>query len=180
VPPPRIRAEHGNGIDNILTFMSGVSPKQGGIRIDAVPLDDADAMRLRAAARVETNAAVGYHSDHAPTLTQSMVRVHFLVRNAAGVAVACGSLVDAPDGVLEIRGLYIRRDARADHYAGDTLLDALEAHASAAGAPAIVWEIAPQMRLPITMMTRRGYVHIANWGPYVGVADSVCFAKPLV
>lgn len=148
-------------------------------RVLDVPFDDEDAIRLRAAARIEANGAVGYHSDHAPALTAAMVRAHLVVRDADGMAAGCGALVDAPDGVLEIRGLYVRRDAREARIVGNALLDAIEARAAELGAPAVVWECPPQMHVPIGRMTGRGYNRIANWGIYAPFADSYCFAKIL-
>lgn len=160
--------------------MTDVHRGTTGPRVTETPFDHEDAVRLRAVGRIEMNAAVGYASDHAPTLTADLVRAHFLVRDGSGAASACGALVDAPDGVLELRGLYVRRDVRDDMIAGSALLDAVEVRAQELGAPAIVWECAPQMELPISRMTGRGYARIANFGPYVGHADSACFAKVLV
>jgi putative acetyltransferase len=148
-------------------------------RVTDVAFGDEDAVRLRAAARIEANGAVGYDSDHAPVLSVDIVRAHLLVRDADGLAAGVGALVDAPDGVMEIRGLYVRREVRDARIAGNALLDALESRAAQLGAPAVVWECPPQLATPIERMTARGYARIANWGPYEPFSDTFCFAKVL-
>lgn len=159
--------------------MTDAVPAPARPRVSDTPFDAEEAVRLRAVARIEIDGIVGYRSDHAPALTADMVRAHFLVRDSDGLAAGCGALVDAPDGVFELRGLFVRRDARDARVAGTALLEALEERAVALGSPALVWECPPQMEFPIARMTGRGYVRIANWGPYAPFTDTHCFAKVL-
>jgi hypothetical protein len=150
---------------------------EAGMTVMDIPFMHEDAVRMRAASRMEMDAAAGRPSDPAPAVVEQDVITHQLVRLADGTPVACGALVPAPDGVVEIRGLYVRREVRDARQAGNLLLDSLEAAAVRDGSPAVLWECPDHMDVPIAAMTARGYRRIANWGPYVANFRSACFAK---
>lgn len=144
--------------------------------VDVTPFDSEDAMRLRAAARVETDGIVGQRSDFGTELSAPMLAAHFVAHDRFGTPLGCGGLASVGDGVYEIRRLYVRSDMRT-HGVGSEILRRLEIVASELGAPAVVYETAPQMLRALEFFDRRGYHRIALWGPYVQSPFSVALAK---
>jgi GNAT superfamily N-acetyltransferase len=149
-----------------------------GVRIVHEAFDVEDAQRLRAAARVETDHAVGMRSDVGLPLVAAMVAVHIVARDHFGVALGCAGLVAAGDGVYEIRRLYVRPDVR-EHGIGGMMVRELETSARELGAPALVIETASILTHVIESLERKGFSRIAPFGPYAGNPGSVCLAKTL-
>lgn len=140
------------------------------------PFDTEDAVRLRAVARLETDGIVGTRSDVGVALTAAMLPTHLVARDTFGTALGCGGIVAAGNGIYEIRRLFVRAGAR--HLGvGEKLLAELEYAARELGAPAIVYETAPQMTDTVRFFQRHGYQQIAPWGAYATSPHSICVGK---
>jgi putative acetyltransferase len=142
------------------------------------PFDSPDAQRLRAVARIEVDAMYKGYPDLGAALTVSSVAANFVARDAAGVPLGCGALVEVNDGVMEIRRMYVRSEARGTGVA-TALLRAIENAGRELGAPALVYETGVQQTRTIRFYEREGFYRIAPYGPYGENPLSVCLAKPL-
>lgn len=104
----------------------------------------------------------------------------FLLALEAGTAVGCGALRPYADRaglrIAEIKRMYAARGGRG---IGSALLAALEQRARAAGFDAIWLETRAVNQRAVDFYLRHGYAIIANYGPYVGRAEAVCFEKRL-
>ncbi|KPG78322.1 GNAT family N-acetyltransferase [Frigoribacterium sp. RIT-PI-h] len=152
--------------------------------ITATPFDHPDADRLRRAQRVELDARYG-SDDHEPGTPPSAVDVPvFLVARADdGRAIACGGLRPLADTVLgpatvEVKRMSVAPDARGSGGAV-AVLRALEDAARDLGTRRIVLETGILQPDAIRFYEREGYESIPLFGPYVGSAESVCFAREL-
>ncbi|KQO62902.1 GNAT family N-acetyltransferase [Curtobacterium sp. Leaf261] len=152
--------------------------ENGVVSIEAEPFDSPDSVRLRAVARLEVDALYHGYPDHGAPLTTDSAVVNVVARDADGVPLGCGALVAVADGVLEVRRMFVRSEARGAGV-GAALLRALEEAASEFGAPAIVHETGIQQTGAIRFSEREGFIRIAPFGPYAANPLSICFAKVL-
>lgn len=148
----------------------------GPIRVTNEPFTSEDAVRLRAAARIDVDGRAGRHTDVGTPLVDAMMAVHVIARDALGTPLGCGGLVSVGEGVYEIRRLFVRSEARKGG-AGAAILQELEQQARELGAPAIVYETENTMTDMIGFLEHRGYGRIASWGAYAANPGSVCLAK---
>lgn len=142
------------------------------------PFDSPDAQRLRAAQRIEIDAAYGYDTEPGDKPTADDMLVFFIARDQSGAPVGCGGLRMVADGVPEVKRMYVRTDYRGTGVAAQ-LLRRLEEAALALEAPAIVLETGTEQRAAIRFYEREGYHRIANFGPYADAPLSACYAKVL-
>ena len=92
--------------------------------------------------------------------------------------VACGAFREFEAGTVEIKRMYTRPESRG-HGLATKVLQALEAWAAELSYKKCVLETGRRQPEAIALYTRNGYEPIANYGPYAGVENSVCFAKML-
>ncbi|PZF57969.1 GNAT family N-acetyltransferase [Curtobacterium sp. MCBD17_034] len=140
--------------------------------------DAPDAVRLRAAQRIEIDGTYGRDTEPGEKPTAESIAVFFVARDTHGAPLGCGGLRVVEDGVVEIKRMYVRSEARGTGVAA-ALLAQLEVAARALGAPALVLETGTEQRRAIHFYEREGFTRIANFGPYVGAPLSVCYAKVL-
>jgi GNAT superfamily N-acetyltransferase len=150
----------------------------GIVSIQAEPFDSPDSVRLRAVARLEVDALYHGYPDLGSPLTPESAVANVVARDGSGTPLGCGALVAVADGVLEIRRMFVRSEARGTGV-GRALLDALEEAAREFGAPAIVHETGTQQTRTIRFYEREGFTRIAPFGPYSRNPLSVCLAKVL-
>ncbi len=98
----------------------------------------------------------------------------FLVAYLDGAAAGCGALRPLGAGVGEIKRMYAAAPGRG---IGSALLAALEARAQAAGYQALWLSTRRVNQAAVDFYLARGYRVRANYGPYIGRANSVCFEK---
>lgn len=159
-----------------------VTPAAGpaGFVLEDVAWDDPEAARLRDAQQVELRDRYG-EDDIGHTMTGESIVAMVLVRHL-GAPVACGALRDAgPDlgaGTGELKRMYVIPAARGRGLA-KVVLEALEARASRFGLRRLVLETGVLQPEAIGLYLTAGYEPIPNFGEYVGVAESRCFAKEL-
>ena len=93
-------------------------------------------------------------------------------------AVSCGALRDMGSGVMEVKRMFTRPEFRGKGYAKQVLAE-LEKWAAESGAATCILETGRTMTDAIGFYKANGYVVIPNYGPYVGIENSVCFEKIL-
>jgi GNAT superfamily N-acetyltransferase len=150
--------------------------------ITTTPFDHPDADALRRAQRVELDARYG-SDDHEPGTPPSAadVPMFFVARSDDGRPVACGGLRPLADtvvgpGSVEVKRMYVAPEARGSGVAA-AVLRALEDAARDLGARQVVLETGVLQPDAIRFYEREGYRSIPLYGPYVGSAESLCFAR---
>lgn len=109
-------------------------------------------------------------------------RAAFLILRLDGQAVGCGALrpmdEDGFEDAVEIKRMYVAPEVRGLRLAA-IILDRLEQLAREFGYARAVLETGDRNPEAIRLYERSGYEHVPPYGPYIGSARSVCFAKPL-
>ena len=95
-----------------------------------------------------------------------------------GRAVGCGALKELEADVLEVKRMYTVPEQRGRGLAGK-LLHELEQWAVEDGYARIVLETGRRQPEAIGLYQKHGYLKTENYGPYIGVDNSVCFEKKL-
>lgn len=92
--------------------------------------------------------------------------------------VACGCFKPIDARTVEIKRMFVGRDSRRSGCA-QAVLQALEDWSAELGHRDILLETGKGQPEAIALYRRCGYRIIDNYGPYQGMANSVCFAKRL-
>lgn len=95
-----------------------------------------------------------------------------------GEPVACGAFRKIDDQAVEIKRMFTHPDHRGKGIAGQ-VLTALEDWALELGYTIARLETGKKQPEAISLYSRMGYEIISNYGPYIGVENSVCFEKRL-
>jgi GNAT superfamily N-acetyltransferase len=103
---------------------------------------------------------------------------HAVVAYADGQPVGCGAFKELEPGVVEIKRMYVA-EAHQRQGIAQAVLGELEAWAAELGYAIAVLETGRRQPEAIALYQRGGYQLTANYGQYVGVANSVCLRKPL-
>lgn len=104
---------------------------------------------------------------------------HVVVAYQDGVAVACGAFKELEPQAVEVKRMYTLPGLRGKGLA-TAVLGELERWAVELGYPRCVLETGLNLPAAVALYERRGYRRIANYGQYIGVANSVCFEKAVV
>jgi GNAT superfamily N-acetyltransferase len=148
------------------------------MRVVAVPWDDPDAERLRAAQRVDIDSRYGADTEPGVKPTAADV-AHFVVAYAdSGEAVGCGGLRQLSPTSGEVKRMYVAPAHRGTGVA-DAVLAALESYAAAHGWTHLRLETGTAQHEAVRFYTRAGYRPIPCFGPYEGSAVSLCFERAL-
>ncbi|GEL95957.1 GNAT family N-acetyltransferase [Cellulomonas composti] len=151
------------------------------VEVVVVGWDDDDAARLRARQQAELRERYG-DDDIGHAMTGDEIVAMVLLREA-GAAVACGAIRDASadqgPGVGELKRMFVVPEARGRGHARRVLVE-LERIAVERGFTRLVLETGVLQPDAIGLYLTAGYRSIANYGEYVQVADSRCFARDLV
>jgi len=94
------------------------------------------------------------------------------------VPVGCGAIKEFDPGIMEVKRMYVRPEQRGKGVAA-IILSSLEEWAAEMKCFRCVLETGKKQPEAIRLYERMGYRHIANYGQYVGVENSLCFAKDL-
>lgn len=148
------------------------------VSVAAEPFGGDDAVRLRAAARLEVDRVYGYAADQGRPLTAATAAAHVIARDQSGLALGTGSLSAAGDGVFEVRRLFVRPDSRGNGI-GDLLLLELLAQAEELQAPAVVAEMGLLQPHAAALFIRNGFTRIRPFGLYHDHTASLCFSRAL-
>ncbi|MDQ4047116.1 MAG: GNAT family N-acetyltransferase [Actinomycetota bacterium] len=135
---------------------------------------------LRAAQQAELDARFGC-ADHEPGPKPSEVDTAvFLVAydKGSGQPVGCGGLRLLGSTTAEIKRLYVLPYTRGSGIAS-SVLAALEAEAHALGITRITAEAGSAQPDGRNFYQNAGFEPVPNFGPYIGVEHSYCYAKPI-
>lgn len=150
------------------------------VRVEHVPWDDPEVAALRTAQQAELRERYG-DDDIGHEMTGDQVVAMVLLR-VDGEPVACGALRDASGdlgpGTGELKRMYVRPAARGRGLSR-VVLSELEAVATARGTTRLVLETGVLQPEAIGLYLGAGYLPVENYGEYVGVGGSRCFAKDL-
>ena len=93
--------------------------------------------------------------------------------------IACGAFRPIDNSTVEIKRMFVMPEHRKQGAAAKVLA-ALEAWAREQGYTRAVLETAMSMTAAVSFYKKNKYQQIANYGPYVDVQTSICFAKELL
>jgi putative acetyltransferase len=103
---------------------------------------------------------------------------HAVVCYENGQSIGCGAIKAFNDEAMEVKRMYVSPDGRNKGIATRVLAE-LEAWASEMGYLKCVLETGKRQPEAIALYEKNGYRRTENYGQYVGVENSVCFAKVL-
>jgi putative acetyltransferase len=92
--------------------------------------------------------------------------------------VACGCFKPHNDETVEIKRMFVQKNFRGKGLSKMVLL-ALEQWAIEGGYRAAILETSIHFQTAKSLYTKSGYQIIVNYGPYAGLAESVCMRKEL-
>jgi putative acetyltransferase len=101
---------------------------------------------------------------------------HVVLLYAQGAAVACGAIKAYNSTIMEVKRMFVLHDHRGNGYSKLVLAE-LEAWTQSLGLEECILETGLKQVEAIGLYQRAGYSQIENYGPYQGVANSVCFSK---
>jgi len=153
------------------------------IRVRTVALDDPVAAELMGRLRAELDEAYLDLPDAFPS--PPLRRDEFEPPHGAFVLVedgdrpvACGGLRRRPEGVAEIKRMFVVPDARGRGH-GRTVLDALQVAAAAAGYLFVRLETGDRQEAALRLYLAAGFQPIPCYGEFQGNPLSRCFEKRL-
>lgn len=141
--------------------------------------DDPDVARLRTQQQAELRERYG-DDDIGHLMTGDGI-VAMLVLRSGGEPVACGALRDAAElgpRTGELKRMFVLPAHRGNGHSRAVLVE-LERIAVEHGYERLVLETGPLQPEAIGLYLSAGYAPVENYGEYVGVVDSRCFAKEL-
>ena len=103
---------------------------------------------------------------------------HVIVLYDSNVPVGCGAIKEFNPNSVEIKRMYTILDSRGFGIATKILI-ALEEWADELGYTACILETGKRQPEAIALYQKNGYLHIPNYGQYIGIDNSVCFKKTL-
>ncbi len=103
---------------------------------------------------------------------------HVVLAYIDDVAIGCGALKEFSSQVMEIKRMYVKPTFRGKGVATQILIN-LEHWAKALSYQKCILETGKKQPEAIGLYHKNRYTVIDNYGPYVGVSNSVCFEKVL-
>lgn len=103
---------------------------------------------------------------------------HVIVAYADGEPLGCGSIKAFDANSMEVKRMYVKPEARGKGIASKVLKE-LEAWTKELGFDRSVLETGREFKEAINLYSKWGYQPIPNYGPYIGVEQSLCFEKML-
>ena len=149
------------------------------MRIDEVVWDHPAAVELRQAQRDEIAIRYGTpDSEPGPAPTADDIVAFYVAFTDDGVPLGCGGLRPVNDSEGEVKRMFVTPSSRGTGTAS-AILERLEAGARDRGWIRLLLETGDQQPDAVRFYTREGYERVPNFGHYVGVDESRCFAKEL-
>jgi putative acetyltransferase len=149
-----------------------------GIEVRELPFAHADSTMLHSAQRAEIASFYGGDDSDPSEPTTAENVTAFVVAYTDGVPAGCGGLRAIEEGALEVKRMYVTPAHRGSGVS-TAVLAALEGLARDRGAERLVLETGDRLPAAMRFYEREGFSRIDNFGPYVGVASSVCYSKAL-
>ena len=94
------------------------------------------------------------------------------------IPIGCGALKKFDDKTFEIKRMFVKPSYRGKGIA-TLILRELELWSTELNAFHCVLETGKRMRGAVSFYHKNGYSVIPNYGPYVGIDNSICFQKEL-
>jgi GNAT superfamily N-acetyltransferase len=104
---------------------------------------------------------------------------HALVAYDGDIAVGCGAIRAYDETAMEVKRMWVQPSHRGKGIAS-MMLKALEAWTKELGFSKCVLETGNKQLEAIELYKKNNYTIIENYGPYQGVANSICFEKSLI
>ncbi|GAA3760685.1 GNAT family N-acetyltransferase [Salinactinospora qingdaonensis] len=146
----------------------------------SVPWDDPRGARLRCAHEKEMVRRYGADFEAGPAPSAADVDAFLIaVEGQSGQALGCGALRGLDPGAAEVKRMYVVPSWRGRRL-GEHLLRRLETVAVESGATRMLLETGARQPESIRLYERCGYRRVANFGPYVDRAGSLCYERALV
>ncbi|MDF7651812.1 GNAT family N-acetyltransferase [Pantoea sp. Al-1710] len=99
-----------------------------------------------------------------------------LAKNSQGRVVGCGAIRPLTQNIAELKRMY---SDRSESGVGSALLTFLEKSAKEMGYTELRLETRHINHRAVNFYNKKGYIRIANYGPYIGRTEAVCFSKTL-
>lgn len=149
------------------------------MRIDEVAWDHPASVALRQAQRDEIAIRYGTpDSEPGPAPSGDDIAAFYVAFADDGEPLGCGGLRPLNDSEGEVKRMFVTPSSRGTGTAV-AILDRLEASARDRGWIRLLLETGDQQPDAIRFYTREGFERVPNFGYYVGVDESHCFAKEL-
>jgi GNAT superfamily N-acetyltransferase len=145
------------------------------IEIAAEPFESPDSVALREELALELTERYGADLEPGQKPTAADVAV-WLVAREDGQALGCGALRSLGEPVVEIKRMYVRREARGRGI-GAAVLNRLEQEAVERGFRVVRLETGPLQPEAVRLYERAGYREIPCFSTYAGGAASRCFER---
>lgn len=134
---------------------------------------------LREAQQAELDSRFGtIHHDPAPPSAADMAVFLVAYEKSTGQPLGCGGLRRLSEATAEIKRVYVLPYARGSGVA-TAILAALEDHAKRAGYAVITAEAGSAQPDGRRFYENGGYKVVPNFGPYITVDGSTCYAKTI-
>jgi GNAT superfamily N-acetyltransferase len=149
------------------------------MKIEQVEWDHPGAAQLRAAQRAEIAIRYGTpDSEPGPAPTRDDITAFFVAFNDDGEPVGCGGVRRLNDSEAEVKRMFVSPHSRGTGTASAILMR-LEQFGRESDWIRLLLETGDQQPDAVRFYTREGYERIPNFGYYVGIETSYCFAKEL-
>jgi GNAT superfamily N-acetyltransferase len=103
---------------------------------------------------------------------------HAVVCYENGTPIGCGAIKAFDGAAMEVKRMYVSPEGRKKGIATRVLAE-LEQWAKELGYIRCVLETGKRQPEAIALYEKNGYARTPNYGQYVGIENSVCFAKDL-
>lgn len=103
---------------------------------------------------------------------------HAVVCYEDRLPIGCGAIKACDDHAMEVKRMYVLPEGR-NKGIGTRVLAELEGWAKELGFDRCILETGKRQPEAIALYEKNGYVRTPNYGQYVGIDNSVCFAKNL-
>ena len=143
-----------------------------------VPVDDPDFLSLVKSLSEMLSELNGEMDSYYSSFNTASSLTKAVVAYLDDDAVGCGGLRATHDGAVEIKRMFVSPNARGTGI-GRMILQELENMAQEDGYERAVLETSKRLTNANHLYARSGYSVIPNYGPYVGLEDSVCMEKAL-
>jgi putative acetyltransferase len=104
---------------------------------------------------------------------------HAIVAFDGELAVGCGAIRAFDENCMEVKRMWVEPSHRGKGIAS-MMLKELESWTKELGFPKCILETGNKQLEAIELYKKNNYTIIENYGPYKGVANSICFEKSLI
>ena len=103
---------------------------------------------------------------------------HVILAYSNDIAIGCGAFKSFNNESVEIKRMFTLPESRGQQTATQVLV-ALEIWAKELGYKSCILETGKRQVEAVSFYKKNNYEVISNFGPYIGVSNSICFKKEL-